>query len=56
VAVEQRRGGRAAIPTERLIGMTIAGDAVRSSSRDGVVTLGFVSRRRALVCELMCPT
>ena len=48
VAVEQRRGGRVAIPTERLIGVTIAGDTVRLLTRDGVVTLGFVSRRRAL--------
>ena len=48
VAVEQRRGGRVAIPTDRLTGMTIAGDTVRLITRDGVVTLGFVSRRRAL--------
>ena len=48
VAVEQRRGGRVAIPTERLTGVTIVGDTVRLITRDGVVTLGFVSRRRAL--------
>lgn len=48
VAVEQRGGGRVAIPTERLTGVTIVGDRVRLSTRDGVVTLGFVSRRRAL--------
>jgi hypothetical protein len=48
VAVEQRRGGRVAIPTERLTGATIAGDRVRLTTCDGVVTLGFVSRRRGL--------
>jgi hypothetical protein len=52
VAVEQRRGGRVAIPTQRLTGVTIAGDTVRLSSADGVVTLGFVSRRRALLRAL----
>jgi hypothetical protein len=52
VAVEQRRGGRVAIPTERLTGVTIAGDTVRLNSRDGVVTLGFVSRRRPLLRAL----
>jgi hypothetical protein len=52
VAVEQRRGGRVAIPTERLTGVTIAGDRVRLEARDGVVTLGFVSRRRALLRAL----
>ncbi len=52
VAIEQRRGGRVAIPTECLTGVTIAGDAVRLESRDGLVTLGFVSRRRALLQAL----
>jgi hypothetical protein len=52
VVVEQRRGGRAAIATERLTGVTIAGDTVRLNTRDGVVTLGFVRRRRALLRAL----
>jgi hypothetical protein len=52
VAIEQRRGGRVAIPTERLTGVTIAGDTVRLNSRDGVLTLGFVRRRRALLRAL----
>ena len=52
IAVEQRGGGRVAIPTERLTGVTIAGDRVRLVTRDGVMTLGFVSRRRALRCAL----
>lgn len=52
VAVEQRRGARVAIPTERLTGVTISGDTVHLDSRDGVLTLGFVSRRRALLRAL----
>lgn len=52
VAIEQRRGGRVAIPTKGLTGVTIAGDSVRLKSCDGVVTLGFVSRRRALLRAL----
>ena len=52
VTVEQRGGGRAAIPTEHLTGVTISGDTVRLDSRDGALTLGFVSRRRALVRAL----
>jgi hypothetical protein len=52
VAIEQRRGGRVAVPIERLIGATVAGDTVRLHSRDGVVTLGFVRRRRALLRAL----
>jgi hypothetical protein len=48
VAVEQRGGGRVAVPTERLTRVTIAGDRVRLVTPDGVLTLGFVSRRRAL--------
>jgi hypothetical protein len=52
IAVQQRRGGRIAIPADRLTSVTIAGDAVRLSGRDGVVTLGFVSRRRALLRAL----
>jgi hypothetical protein len=52
VAVEQPRGGRVAVPTERLTGVTVAGDTVRLDSRDGVLTLGFVRRRRALLRAL----
>jgi hypothetical protein len=52
VTIEQRRGGRAAIPTDQLTGVTISGDKVLLDSRDGVLTLGFVSRRRALVRAL----
>jgi hypothetical protein len=52
VTVEQPRGGRLAIPIERLTGVTLAGDRVRLSSRDGVVTLGFVAHQRALVRAL----
>ena len=52
VAIEQRRGGRVAIPTEQITGATIAGDMIRLNSRDGVITLGFVRRRRALLRAL----
>jgi len=52
VAIEQTRGGRVAIPTERLTGVTLAGDEVRLESRDGVVTLAFVRRQRGLLRAL----
>jgi hypothetical protein len=52
VAVVQPGGGQVAIATERLTGVTIAGDAVRLESRDGVLILGFVSRKRRLLRAL----
>jgi membrane protein implicated in regulation of membrane protease activity len=52
IAVEQPRGGRVAIATEDLTGVTVAGDKVRLASRDGVVTLGFVRRQRGLLRAL----
>jgi hypothetical protein len=52
VAIEQPGGGRVAIPTEALTRVTLEGDSVRLESTLGVVTLGFVSRRRALLRAL----
>ncbi len=52
VAIDQLGGGRVAIATERLTGVTFAGDAVRLDSRDGVLTLGFVRRQRRLLRAL----
>jgi hypothetical protein len=52
VAIEQPRGGRVAIPIETLTRVTLRGDTVRLESTAGVVTLGFVSRRRALLRAL----
>ena len=52
VAIEQPGGGRVAIPTETLTRVTLRGDTVRLESTAGVVTLGFVSRRRALLRAL----
>jgi hypothetical protein len=43
VAIEQPGGGRVAIPTESLTGVTLRGDKVRLESGVGVLTLGFVS-------------
>jgi hypothetical protein len=52
VAIEQPGGGRVAIPTEALTRVTLEGDSVRLESTVGVVTLGFVGRRRALLRAL----
>jgi hypothetical protein len=52
IAVEQPDGGRAAIPVEALTRVTLAGDSVVLESRVGVITLGFVGRRRALLRAL----
>jgi hypothetical protein len=52
VAVEQRDGGRVAIPTEWLTRVTLAGDSVVLESSVGVMRLGFVGRQRALVKAL----
>jgi hypothetical protein len=52
VAVVQPGGGRVAIETERLTGVTIAGDKVRLESHDGVLVLGFVRRQRSLLRAL----
>jgi hypothetical protein len=52
VAIEQARGGRVGLPTERLTGVTLVGDKVRLDSRDGVVTLAFVRRQRGLLRAL----
>jgi hypothetical protein len=49
VAVEPTGGGRVAIPTESLTGITVAGDRVRFESSDGVVTLAFVRGQRGLL-------
>lgn len=51
-AVAGERVGRGAGCVGRAVGVTIAGDTVRLSSRDGMLTLGFVSRRRALLRSL----
>jgi hypothetical protein len=52
VAIEQRAGGRVAIPTATLTRVTLAGDSVVLESRVGVIRLGFVARQRALVQAL----
>jgi hypothetical protein len=52
VAVEQPGGGRAAIPTQTLTAVTLAGDTVRLHSTIGVLTLGHVARQRALLHAL----
>jgi hypothetical protein len=52
VAVEQPGGGRAAIPTETLTAVTLAGDTVRLHSTVGMLTLGHVARQRALLSAL----
>jgi hypothetical protein len=52
VAIEQPGGGRVAIPIHTLTRVTLEGDAVRLESTLGVVTLGFVSRRRTLLRAL----
>jgi hypothetical protein len=52
VAVEQPGSGRAAVPTDTLTAVTLAGDTVRLHSTLGVLTLGHVARQRALVNAL----
>jgi hypothetical protein len=52
VAIEQPAGGRVAIPIHTLTRVTLEGDAVRLESTLGVVTLGFVGRRRTLLRAL----
>jgi hypothetical protein len=52
VAIEQRDGGRVAIPTETLTRVTLAGDSVVLESSVGMIRLGFVGRQRALVNAL----
>jgi hypothetical protein len=52
LAIEQRDGGRVAIPTATLTRVTLAGDSVVLESRVGVIRLGFVARQRALVQAL----
>ena len=52
VTIEQRGGGRVAIPTATLTRVTLAGDSVILESTVGVIKLGFVGRQRALVKEL----
>ena len=50
--IEQRDGGRVAIPTETLTRVTLAGDSVVLESTVGVIRLGFVDRQSALVKAL----
>lgn len=52
VTIEQRSGGRVAIPTGTLTRVTLAGDSVVLESSVGVLRLGFVGRQRALVDAL----
>jgi hypothetical protein len=52
VAIEQRAGGRVAIPTGALTRVTLTGDSVVMESTDGVIRMGFVARQRALVNAL----
>jgi hypothetical protein len=52
VAIEQVGGKRVAIPSETMTRITLAGDSVRVESTAGVITLGFVARRRALLRAL----
>jgi hypothetical protein len=52
VTVEQRTGGRVALPVSTLTGVTVRGDRVRLESTAGVVTLGFVRHRKNLVRAL----
>jgi hypothetical protein len=52
VAIEQPGGGRVAIPTASLTGVTLLGDKVRLESSVGALTLGFVRRQRTLVRAL----
>jgi hypothetical protein len=49
VAVEQARGGRVAMPIDTLTGVMVEGDRVRITGTAGVLVLGFVRRRKALV-------
>lgn len=48
VTVVQPGGGRVALPVASLTHVTIQADRVRLESTEGVVTLGFVRRRKAL--------
>jgi hypothetical protein len=52
VTVVQPRGGRVALPVTSLTHVTIQADRVRLESAEGVVTLGFVRRRKALAATL----
>jgi hypothetical protein len=52
VAIEQVGGKRVAIPSETVTRITLEGDSVRVESSVGVITLGFVARRRALLRAL----
>jgi hypothetical protein len=52
VTIEQRDGGRVAIPTDTLTRVTLAGDSVVLESSLGVIRLGFVGRQRALLNAL----
>jgi hypothetical protein len=52
VTIEQRAGGRVALPVETVTGVTVRGDRVRLESTGGVVTLGFVRHRKGLVRAL----
>lgn len=58
LTVEQRRGGRVALPVSALTDVTVTGDRVRLESSVGVLTLGFVGRQRAFVraLEQVAPT
>ena len=52
VAIEQPRGGRVAVPLDTLTGVTVEGDHVRLEGTAGVLVLGFVRRRKALIRAL----
>jgi hypothetical protein len=58
IAIEQRGGGRVAIPTDTLARVRIEGDKVRLEGSAGAITLGFVRRQRALLraLEQVAPT
>lgn len=52
LTVEQRGGGRVALPVSALTNVTLKGDKVRLESSVGVVTLGFVRHQRSLARAL----
>jgi hypothetical protein len=49
VMIEQPSGHRAAVTTDSIRGVETHGDRVRLDTDDGVLTLGFVRRKRALM-------
>jgi hypothetical protein len=52
VAVLQPAGGRAALPLASITHVTVVGDSVRVAGTAGVLKLGFVRHRRALLKAL----